>query len=74
MDGQDLRNLKSMTTPLWRESERRVAVQQEWLTSIQIEGSILGRWINAIYNVCKICPTARLEPNSIVSSFQEKLV
>ena len=45
MDGQELRNLNSMTTPLCRERERRVAVQQEWLASIQIDAS---QWINAI--------------------------
>ena len=38
--GEELRrNLNSMTTPLCRERERRVAVQQEWLASVQIDRS-----------------------------------
>ena len=38
---QWLSNLNSMTTPLCRERERRVDVQQEWLSRIQNDGSIM---------------------------------
>ena len=57
MDG--LKNLNSITTPLCRERERRVAVQQEWLASIQIDG----------YMIC-----SNVEPNSIVSIFFKKIL
>ena len=62
MDGQELSNLNSMTTPLCRERERRVAVQQEWLAIIQM-----------LHNV-RSAPNAGLEPNGIVSVYFKKIL
>ena len=69
MDGQELSNLNSMTTPLCRERERRVAVQQEWLASIQIDGYMICRWINV-----RSATNAGLEPNGIVSIYFKKIL